>query len=116
MTCRPSFGPKSQTRLRVRLGAEHALGRWAGTLSLVLAETGAAGTAFGEAARSLRALAESARDGVGRRVNAELCLQARESFADGVQAQEQLPRELCLALDGCGRVEHLGLPRGEPEA
>src|SRR5829696_824769 len=47
----------------------------------------------------LQALAERPGHGVAGGAHLELGLQAREPLADRVQAQEQLPRELGLALD-----------------
>jgi hypothetical protein len=56
------------------------------------------------AGRALRAVAERAGDSVGGGAHAELGFEASEPFADRVQAQEQLPRQLGLVLDDGGRA------------
>src|SRR5215207_1634280 len=64
---------------------------------------------------ALQALAERAGDGVGGRAHPELGLQAREPLADGMKAQEELPREFGLAFDDAGRAQHLALARRQAE-
>ena len=89
--------------LELRHGAPSS-GRWAGgcvLLSVLLDQ--------------LQALAERPRDGVAGRAHAELGLQAREPLADRMKAQEQLPREFGLVLNGGGRAQYLGLARSQAE-
>src|SRR5687768_14644851 len=64
---------------------------------------------------ALQALAKCPGNGVAGGADLELGLQSREPLADRVQAQEQLPRELGLALDDGGRPQHLALARAQPE-
>src|SRR5215204_1191138 len=64
----------------------------------------------------LQALAERPGDGVAGRAHSELGLQAREPLADGMKAQEQLPREFGLSLDDACRTQHLALARGQAES
>src|SRR3954449_11905808 len=70
----------------------------------------------GSESSGLQALAERPGDGVAGRAHPELGLQAREPLADGMKAQEQLPREFGLALDDAGRTQHLALARGQAES
>ena len=63
----------------------------------------------------LQALAERPGDGVAGRAHPELGLQARQPLADGMEAQEQLPRQFGLSLDDAGRTQHLAFARGQAE-
>ena len=64
----------------------------------------------------LRALAERLGDGLGGCAYAELGFKVREPLADGVKAEGQLRSDVRLVLHRCGRLQHLGLAWGQPEA